>query len=97
MLFLLFQCSRWSFVDVPLILSRLANHVPDRQPRILLGMVEALSVDVDAKYTDESKMFCTDAKWTETCVASRHVVKKNLNAPRLSEHPPVRGKECQNV
>ena len=24
-------------------------------------------------------------------------LKKNLNASRLSEHPPVRGKECQNV
>ena len=24
-------------------------------------------------------------------------LKKNLNAPRLSEHPPVRGKKCQNV
>ena len=24
-------------------------------------------------------------------------LKKNQNAPRSSEHPPVRGKECQNV
>ena len=24
-------------------------------------------------------------------------LKKNLNAPRPSEHPPVRGKKCQNV
>ena len=24
-------------------------------------------------------------------------LKKNQNAPRLSEHPPVRGKKCQNV
>ena len=23
--------------------------------------------------------------------------KKNMNAPRPSEHPPVRGKKCQNV
>ena len=23
--------------------------------------------------------------------------KKNQNAPRPSEHPPVRGKKCQNV
>ena len=25
------------------------------------------------------------------------LLKKNLNAPRPSEHPPVRGKKCQNV
>ena len=25
------------------------------------------------------------------------VFKKNLNAPRPSEYPPVRGKKCQNV
>ena len=24
-------------------------------------------------------------------------LKKNLNAPRPSEHPPVRGKKCQDV
>ena len=24
-------------------------------------------------------------------------LKKNLNASRPSEHPPVRGKKCQNV
>ena len=24
-------------------------------------------------------------------------LKKNLNAPRPSEHPPVRGEKCQNV
>ena len=27
----------------------------------------------------------------------RYCLKKNLNAPRPSEHPPVRGKKCQNV
>ena len=27
----------------------------------------------------------------------RLFLKKNLNAPRPSEHPPVRGKKCQNV
>ena len=39
-------CSHWSFVDVPLIFFYPADHVPDRQPRILLGMVEARSVNV---------------------------------------------------
>ena len=33
--------SRWSFLDVPLIFSCPAHHVPDWQPPTLLGMVEA--------------------------------------------------------
>ena len=41
-----FFCSHWSFVDVPLIFFCPADHVPDWQPRILLGMVEARSVNV---------------------------------------------------
>ena len=56
----LFSCSRWSFVDVPLIFSRSADHVPDWQPRtwyILLGMVEALSVNVKNTYTDRHTVF----------------------------------------
>ena len=46
-LFLLYLfCSRWSFVDVPLIFFCPADHVPGWQPRILLGMVEARSANV---------------------------------------------------
>ena len=44
-----FLCSRLSFVNVPLIFSCPADHVPGWQPRtssILLGMVEARSVNV---------------------------------------------------
>ena len=41
-----FFCSHWSLVDVPLIFFCPADHVPDWQPRILLGMVEARSVYV---------------------------------------------------
>ena len=41
-----FLCSHWSFVDVPLIFFCPADHVPDWQPRVLLGMVEARSVNV---------------------------------------------------
>ena len=43
LLFLTF--SRWSFVDVPLIVFCPADHVPDWQPCILLGMVEVRSVN----------------------------------------------------
>ena len=40
-----FFCSRWSLVDVPLSSCCPADHVPDWQPRIVLGMVEARSVN----------------------------------------------------
>ena len=42
----LFLCSRSTFVDFPLLFSCPAYYVPDWQPRILLGMVEARSVNV---------------------------------------------------
>ena len=41
-----FLCSHWSLVDVPLIFFCPADHVPDWQPLVLLGMVEARSVNV---------------------------------------------------
>ena len=44
--FVFFFCSHWSLVDVPLIFFCPADHVPDWQPRALLGMVEARSVNV---------------------------------------------------
>ena len=44
--FFFFFCSHWSLVDVPLIFFCPADHVPDWQPRVLLGMVEARSVNV---------------------------------------------------
>ena len=47
-------CSHWSLVDVPLIFFCLADHVPDWQPRILLGMVEARSVNVKKTTTTTS-------------------------------------------
>ena len=45
-MFVFFVCSRWSFVDVPLTFFCPAAHVPDWQPRTLLDMVEARSVNV---------------------------------------------------
>ena len=44
--FVFFFCSHWSLVDVPLIFFCPADHVPDWQPRVLLGMVEARSVNM---------------------------------------------------
>ena len=46
MFIVFFFCSHRSLVDVPLIFFCPADHVPDWQPRILLGMVEARSVNV---------------------------------------------------
>ena len=48
-----FLCSHWSLVDVPLIFFCPADHVPDWQPRVLLGMVEARSVNVKKTTTTE--------------------------------------------
>ena len=45
-LFVFLFCSHWSLVDVPLISFCPADHVPDWQPRLVLGMVEARSVNV---------------------------------------------------
>ena len=55
-LFVFFFCSHWSLVDVPLIFFCPADHVPDWQPRILLGMVEARSVNVKKTTTIPSRV-----------------------------------------
>ena len=49
-----FFCSHWSLVDVPLISFCPADHVPDWQPRIILGMVEARSVNAKKTTTTTS-------------------------------------------
>ena len=49
-----FLCSHWSLVDVPLIFFCPADHVPDWQPRVLLGVVEARSVNVKKTTTTEA-------------------------------------------
>ena len=55
-----FLCSHWSLVDVPLIFFCPADHVPDWQPRVLLGMVEARSVNV--KKTTTTTTSATEAR-----------------------------------
>ena len=44
--FYLFSCSHWRFIGVPFIFFCSVDHVPDWQPRILLGMVEARWIHV---------------------------------------------------
>ena len=50
-------CPRWSFVGVPLIFSCPTDHVPDWQPRIVLGTVEARSVNVKNTTTEDLDTF----------------------------------------
>ena len=55
--FVFFFCSHWSLVDVPLIFFCPADHVPDWQPRVLLGMVEARSVNVKKTTTTTTYLY----------------------------------------
>ena len=56
--FVFFFCSHWSLVDVPLIFFCPADHVPDWQPRVLLGMVEARSVNADFSLNTNIRILC---------------------------------------
>ena len=50
-LFVFLFCFHWILVDVPLIFFCPADHVPDWQPRILLGMVDSRSGNVNKTTT----------------------------------------------
>ena len=56
-LFVFFFCSHWSLVDFPLISFCPADHVPDWQPRIVLGMVETRSVNVKKTTTTKNNYY----------------------------------------
>ena len=60
--FVFFFCSHWSLVDVPLIFFCPADHVPDWQPRVLLGMVEARSVNVKKTTTTTTGSFTSSPR-----------------------------------
>ena len=62
-----FLCSHWSLVDVPLIFFCPADHVPDWQPRVLLGMVEARSVNVK-KTTTTTTLIAMQRHQTQVAV-----------------------------
>ena len=42
-------------------------------------------------------LYITQVRCVEFGIRFINYLKKNQNAPRPSEHPPVRGKKCQNV
>ena len=77
----LFPCSRWSFVDIPLIFSRPEDHVLDWQPRILLGMAEDRSVInvKNTKTTIQRESYC----WVPQCSSHR------ANSVNIGERPTV--------
>ena len=71
--FVFLFCSHWSLVDVPLIFFCPADHVPDWQPRVLLGMVEARSVNVKKTTTTQHRYafgFFYDRKKQQPCTTT---------------------------
>ena len=66
-----FFCSHWSLVDVPLIFFCPADHVSDWQPRIVLGTVEARSVNVKKK---KKKKKCMLRSGSHTQLANNYTV-----------------------
>ena len=61
-------------------------------------VAQYLEDDVGGKFLDKQK--AKSSKGGEAAFFMRYecvCLKKNLNAPRPSEHPPVWGKKCQNV
>ena len=60
----------------------------DQSPPGLLGTYKRLDGIKDCEYSTSSW------HWVNSII---YFLKKNLNAPRPSEHPPVRGGKCQNV
>ena len=78
-----FLCSHWSLVDVPLIFFCPADHVPDWQPRVLLGMVEARSVNVKKTTTTIQNVRISGYVNTESIWSLQTYVclKKNQSTP----------------
>ena len=96
-----FLCSLWSLVDVPLIFFCPADHVPDWQPRVLLGMVEARSVNV--KKTTTTTVYSTPmslwigAVWTGPCLSKLgavlfpedHALYRSWEGGKMTHQPTI--------
>ena len=72
-MFVFFFCSHWSLVDVPLIFFCPADHVPDWQPRVLLGMVEARSVNVKKTTTKNNNIQHVSVLATEKTTVTQRI------------------------
>ena len=78
--FVFFFCSPWSLVDVPLIFFCPADHVPDWQPRVLLGMVEARSANVKKTTTTT-----TTRHWLDPFVREKSSLLLKIHDPSERE------------
>ena len=87
-----FICSHWSFVDVPLIFFCPADHVPDWQPRILLGMVEARSVNLKKTTTTTTIRYVVC--WTEK--DQKNIYKAPTRAKKHNGTKQKRRREMNN-
>ena len=85
-----FLCSHWSLVDVPLIFFCPADHVPDWQPRVLLGMVEARSVNVKKTTTtqcNETPSTCTRHLTSSSGCEKKKGVHELVHGDLKKQHP----------
>ena len=83
-----FLCSHWSLVDVPLIFFCPADHVPDWQPRVLLGMVEARSVNVKKTTTTPRPLLLGAGRprWLIVNEGKNNVAVAEIGMNPLSKH-----------
>ena len=86
-----FLCSHWSLVDVPLIFFCPADHVPDWQPRVLLGMVEARSVNVKKTTTTTWLPIRYVVCWTEK--DQRNIYQAPMRAKKNTNTQTAKRKE----
>ena len=87
--FVFFFCSHWSLVDVPLIFFCPADHVSDWQPRILLGMVEARSVNVK-KTTTGLYLTCCVTVVSSVARTIRRMCESTTTTTQRSRTPSTR-------
>ena len=78
-----------------------ANHVQDWQP-YSVGPYSDICGTTHTYYIGPLKLIrqfrhLSSAAQSGVCMYTVAFKKKNQNAPRPSEHPPVRGEKCQNV
>ena len=98
--FVFFFCSHWSLVDVPLIFFCPADHVPDWQPRVLLGIVEARSVNVTKTTTTKIRFFFKQQRSRGVFFSSpsNHFARQNLRrTERKYAFTDVLGSGRQNL
>ena len=97
--FVFFFCSHWSLVDVPLIFFCPADHVPDWQAHVLLGMVEARSVNVKKTTTTTAEPVSRDQILRQPCpvVMVIHINKLYIHTAVVTHLCTCSSEPCTNV